>query len=239
MDIGTFNLENCTSDFEVVTDPYLVQLTLFPFCRQPEPGPVCGSNVGQQETRCLVAVANLGMEVTHLRVFLDAECIVGVATNRQSKLVNRNDSVPRGALEHIQFAHRLLGRSDDFEFTKAHLKHHVGLQMHFRSNHDKRACGGPNVPQVKVGDFSIGLRVGVRLCDKLNFTVASGYEALRDYHIVARRVAAKSGPVVTYDVHIVKQLALGCSKNENVIWLHHLRPPRLLHLQTVVCEHRL
>jgi hypothetical protein len=185
VDIGAFNLEDSTSYFKVVANPYLVQLTLLPFCRQPEPGPVCGSDVGQQETGGQVAVAYLGMEVTHLRVFLDAECIVWVATNRQSKFVNRNDSVPRGALEHIQLTHRLLGRSDDFKFTQAHLKHHVRLQLHFRSDHDECACCGPDVPQVKVGDFSIGLRVGVRLSDKLNFTMASGYEAFRDYHVVA------------------------------------------------------
>lgn len=85
-------------------------------------------------------VSNFGMEVAHLGVLLHAERVVGVAPNRESKFINRDNPVSGGTFEHMQLAHTLLRRRDQFKLRETHLKHHIRLQTHLRPHHDERAC---------------------------------------------------------------------------------------------------
>ena len=130
------------------------------------------------------------MEVTHLRIFLDAKRVIWVSTNCQTKVIHRDYSVSRGTFKHVQFAHGWLGCSCYFEFRKAHLEHHVRFKLHILSHHDKRSCSRSDIAQVKVCSLSFyPIYLVSSRRNVLNFTVSARNKTLRDDHVIARRMS--------------------------------------------------
>jgi hypothetical protein len=75
------------------------------------------------------------MEVAHLRVVLYTEGVVLISPNPKAKVINCDDSVPSWSLKYMELYHVLLGCKHYSELTQTHLKHHVLLQVNFRTNH--------------------------------------------------------------------------------------------------------
>ena len=87
-------------------------------------------------------VCNFGVEVAHLRVFLDIKVVLHVSANAQSISGIYSDH-PGSCwpFEHMQFNQVFLGSGYNSEFTKAHLKHHVFSQLDFLPDHYESSRG--------------------------------------------------------------------------------------------------
>lgn len=91
---------------------------LLSFRTESQPCPICGANVIEIEALPLLLVwsgrpdgtlvADLGVVVAHLGIFLDTERVLLIPTDRESRLVHWNHSVAGWTLKHVQFAHRRL-----------------------------------------------------------------------------------------------------------------------------------
>ena len=86
--IVVLNHENSTADFDDVVDFQWVKGTDLSLSTKTEPGSVGGPNVLKIEalsfTLLSSTICDLRMEIAHLRVFLNVECIVHISTNAQS-----------------------------------------------------------------------------------------------------------------------------------------------------------
>ena len=85
-----FNNEDCASNLNDVTDTQGVKWTLLAFSAKSEPRTICGSHICKIKACPLLIrsywaslwfIADLGMIVTHLRIFLDAERVLLVASD--------------------------------------------------------------------------------------------------------------------------------------------------------------
>ena len=134
-----------------------MECALLALSTKPEPSPVRRAHVSQEEASPLPwtsarrrLVRNLRMVVAHLRVLLDAECVLLVPADGQPRLVDGDHPVARGSLEDVQLAHGRFRRRDDFELREAHLEHHVARQGHLLPHHDEGARRGADITQVEI-----------------------------------------------------------------------------------------
>mmetsp|Transcript_44681 Transcript_44681/g.59283 ORF Transcript_44681/g.59283 Transcript_44681/m.59283 type:complete len:82 (-) Transcript_44681:2049-2294(-) len=80
------------------------------------------------------------MIVAHLGVFLDAEGVLLVASNRKPRLIDRYHAIARRSFKDMKLNHRRLRCCHNFELGEAHLEHHVASQGHLLSDHYE--CAG-------------------------------------------------------------------------------------------------
>ena len=102
-----------------------MQGALLPFSAEAQPGSIGRADIGEIKTRPRLLsarriahgllVADLGMVVAHLGVFLDTEGVLLVTSDRQAGLVDGYHSIASGAFEDVQLAHGRLGSRDNFE----------------------------------------------------------------------------------------------------------------------------
>lgn len=90
-------------------------------------------------------VADLGVVVAHLRVFLDTERILLVPAYSETCLVHRYHSVAGWAFKDVQLTHGWLRSGDYFELRQAHLEHHVARESHLLPDHDEGSCSRANI----------------------------------------------------------------------------------------------
>ena len=157
--------KDSASNFENVADSQGVQSALLTFCTQSEPGTIRRTHISQVESSSLLLigsrssdchfVADLGMVVAHLRVFLYTKSVLLVSTNGQTRLVNWNHPISGRALKYMQFNHCRLRCRHNFEFRKPHLEHHMVSKCDLLAHHDESTSGRPNVSQVEIGQVSI------------------------------------------------------------------------------------
>lgn len=112
--------EYSRADLNDVIDLQRMQGGDLAFGRKAKPGTVRRANILQVKALRLVGrawmVADLGVEVAHLRVFLNVETILCVATDRKARmLIDGDNSISLGALEHVQLNNCLLGGHHDAE----------------------------------------------------------------------------------------------------------------------------
>jgi len=144
------------------------------------------------------------MKVTHLWVFLYTKWIIWISTNCQPKVINWDYSVSWRTFEYIQLTHWSFRCSGDFKFGQAHLKHHIWFELHILPHHNKCSSCWTYVSQIKICCFRVN--PGALICAGwyvLNFTMSAWNKAFWYHHVVAGRVSAKCGTIISNNVNIV------------------------------------
>ena len=191
MDVRALNHEDCASDLEDVPDTQRVKRTLLTFGAEAKPGAICRAHICKVKANFLLVgswgasgllVADLGVVIAHLRVFLHAERVLLVTSDCKARLVDGNHPVAGGTLEYMQLAHSLLGSENNFELRKSHLEHHIGRECYFLPHHNEGAGCRPDVTQVEISQVAIaGGRSSLGLSTRfyvLYFAVAPTDETL-------------------------------------------------------------
>lgn len=131
-------------------------------------------------------IIDFGMEVAHLRVFLDVEVVLHVSSDAQAiSGINCYHLRTSWSLKDVKLNHSLLGSSDDSELTKAHLEHHVFLEVDFLSDHDECSSCASNISDIELSSISAVVFIRLLLRNVFDLAVTPGDKAFTDDDIIA------------------------------------------------------
>ena len=209
--LGVFLLhhEHCAPNFDDVRDPQRVQRRLFTLGTESEPSPVRRAHVLKVETLLArrVDVGDLGVVIAHLRVFRDAEGVVGISSNAKTIFIYCNHSVAGRTLEDVQLNHVWLGSPHNLEFAQPHLEHHVILQLHFLPHHEECSSSRTNISQQELCAENVAVLL---IWTELDLTMTSGDEGLRNHNFIRSGMSSQCCPLLPNNVHVVQQLSFDC-----------------------------
>ncbi len=162
------------------------------------------------------------MEITHLRVILDAERVLLVSTDTQTQFIHGDNPISRGALKHMEFNKGFFGSWDYLEFWETHLEHHIGFVKHnLLTNHHESASSGTNISKVKfwvsVLPLVIMSIIRVNRWAVFNLAMSPGDKTLRNHNVIGCTMPTECSPVLPYDIDIIQKLSLHRFENEDFI----------------------